>query len=150
MELGIPVTACYFLSIPLWLCCFSIAIWTVLTFRIADKYIPRLAAPAIDRIYQHYARERASYPLPFRKHAIYRVNQDILGDFDTLSAGTAVRYTHSGHSIYDGYIGFFFVDADGKDRRWDIRDHEDPITESVGKRDKPRQGRTAETGESFS
>ena len=131
--LGVPVIADLAISFPIWVLGVVVPLWMLATARVTDKFIPSLTGPVIDRIYRYHDRETASYPLPFKRHAIYRVEEDILGDFDKLGAGTTLRYTHSGYSIYDEYIGFFFVDFDGHDRRWDIRDDEDPIAESKGK-----------------
>lgn len=67
------------------------------------------------------------YPNPFEEGKTYRAKKTILGDFDKITEGTELTYFSTGHSRYDGYIGFFFKDAEGKDRRWDIDEAWDPI-----------------------
>ena len=129
--IGLPVASYLLFDFSLWVLFVTIPLWTLLSCRITDKYIPCITGPVIDRIYQQRVSEKAPYSLPFKKHAIYRVEQDIVGDFDNLSAGTTLRYTHSGQSIYDGYIGFFFVDTEGEIRRWDIHDDQDPVHEAA-------------------
>ncbi|WP_269526837.1 hypothetical protein [Coraliomargarita parva] len=72
------------------------------------------------------------YPIPFEEGVTYRVNQTILGDFDKIKEGTELTYVSTGFSRYDGYIGFFFKDSEGVDRRWDIDESWDPIERSKG------------------
>jgi hypothetical protein len=53
-----------------------------------------------------------------------------VGDFDTVEKDTVLIYESTGFSRYDGYIGFFFSDAEGKKKRWDIRDDMNPAIEA--------------------
>lgn len=55
---------------------------------------------------------------PFRKDASYRVKKSF-SSLDDFVAGEVVRYAGSVYSRYDGMYGFNFVDAEGKNRRWD-------------------------------
>ncbi|ADE53349.1 hypothetical protein Caka_0324 [Coraliomargarita akajimensis DSM 45221] len=73
------------------------------------------------------------YPNPFEEGKTYKVTQTIFGDFDKLEKGTELTYERTGFSAYDGYIGFFFKDSEGKDRRWDIDINWDPIERAKDK-----------------
>lgn len=53
-----------------------------------------------------------------------------MGHFDRISKDERLVYRSTGSSHYDGYIGFFFTDSSGVDRRWDIYDNTDPVEES--------------------
>jgi len=70
------------------------------------------------------------YPIPFQVGAQYEATQDILGHFDRIAKGERLTYKRTGFSHYDGYIGFFFTDSRGVDRRWDIFDDQDPVAEA--------------------
>lgn len=70
------------------------------------------------------------YPVPFEVGRIYRATADILGHFDRVSKDELLTYKSTGSSHYDGYIGFFFTDSRGQDRRWDIYDDMDPVEEA--------------------
>ena len=70
------------------------------------------------------------YPVPFQKGAAYVTIDRIVGDFDTVEKDTVLIYESTGFSRYDGYIGFFFSDSEGKKRRWDIRDGMNPAVEA--------------------
>ncbi|CAA6696723.1 MULTISPECIES: hypothetical protein [unclassified Lentimonas] len=72
------------------------------------------------------------YPNPFEEGERYRVTKTILGDFDKIIEGTELTYQSTGHSSYDGYIGFFFNDSEGNQRRWDIDESWDPIERFEG------------------
>lgn len=70
------------------------------------------------------------YPVPFKIGHVYRVTSDILGHFDRIAKDERLVYKSTGSSHYDGYIGFFFTDASGANRRWDIYDDADPVEEA--------------------
>lgn len=70
------------------------------------------------------------YPVPFEVGQTYRATSDILGHFDRVSKDERLTYKSTGSSHYDGYIGFFFTDSSGQDRRWDIYDDMDPVEEA--------------------
>ncbi len=70
------------------------------------------------------------YPVPFKIGHTYRATADIMGHFDRISKDERLVYLSTGSSHYDGYIGFFFTDPSGVDRRWDIHDDKDPVEES--------------------
>ena len=71
------------------------------------------------------------YPVPFKVGVQYEAAQDILGHFDRITKGERLTYKRTGFSSYDGYIGFFFTDAHGADRRWDIFDDLDSVSEAA-------------------
>jgi len=73
------------------------------------------------------------YKVPFTKDTWYITTCDIIGLFEKLPEGIELKYRSTGHSIYDGMIGFFFKDKDGNDRRWDLYEDFDPEAESIGK-----------------
>ena len=68
--------------------------------------------------------------MPFKAGDQYEATRDILGHFDRIAKGERLTYKSTGFSRYDGYIGFFFTDAGGADRRWDIFDDQDPVAEA--------------------
>jgi len=70
------------------------------------------------------------YPVPFKIGHIYRATVDILGHFDRIAKDEQLVYKRTGSSHYDGYIGFFFTDSRGVDRRWDIYDDTNPVDEA--------------------
>lgn len=70
------------------------------------------------------------YPLPFKIGHTYRATANIMGHFDRISKDERLVYRSTESSHYDGYIGFFFTDSSGVDRRWDIHDDKDPVEES--------------------
>jgi hypothetical protein len=70
------------------------------------------------------------YPVPFEVGRTYRAISDILGHFDSVSKDERLTYKSTGSSHYDGYIGFFFTDSSGQDRRWDIYEDMDPVEEA--------------------
>jgi len=76
-----------------------------------------------------FKRSALWYPVPFIKGHKYAATKKIIGNFETIESGTMLTYQSTGHSSYDGYIGFFFVDAKGERHRWDIYDSLDPISE---------------------
>jgi len=70
------------------------------------------------------------YPVPFEKDHAYVAISDIPGHLDRIEKGERLVYRSTGFSSYDGYIGFFFTDGSGRDRRWDIYDEADPVAEA--------------------
>ncbi len=70
------------------------------------------------------------YPVPFKAGEAYVATATIMGAFDRIEKGERLVYESTGFSRYDGYIGFFFRDSDGKKRRWDIHDDQDPSAEA--------------------
>jgi len=70
------------------------------------------------------------YPVPFEKGKEYAATTDILGHFDRITNGERLIYRDTGFSRYDGYIGFFFTDTNGNDRRWDMYEDLDPVAEA--------------------
>lgn len=70
------------------------------------------------------------YRVPFKIGHVYRATADILGHFDRIAKDERLAYRSTGSSHYDGYIGFFFTDSSGADRRWDIYDDTDPVEEA--------------------
>ena len=64
------------------------------------------------------------YSVPFMEGEKYVATRDILGLCEQLI------YRSTGYSRYDGYIGFFFADTAGADRRWDIYEDQDPLVEA--------------------
>ena len=73
------------------------------------------------------------YSIPFCEGKWYESLSDIPSLFDSFAKGEKLLYLQTAHSIYDGKIGFFFKDANGNDRRWDIDDGLDPDEEVIGK-----------------
>jgi hypothetical protein len=70
------------------------------------------------------------YSVPFTEGVAYIARSTIIGDFDRIEKDSVLVYRSTGFSRYDGYIGFFFTDSDGKKRRWDINDSLDPVSEA--------------------
>ena len=70
------------------------------------------------------------YPVPFEIGRTYQAKTDVLGHFDRIGTGERLIYKSTGSSHYDGYIGFFFTDSSGADRRWDIYDDLNPVEEA--------------------
>ena len=48
---GIPFAACVLLSIPLWWLVVLAPVWSLLTGRITDRWLPQLTGPVIDRLF---------------------------------------------------------------------------------------------------
>ncbi|CAN5878307.1 hypothetical protein BH11VER1_BH11VER1_20480 [soil metagenome] len=70
------------------------------------------------------------YPVPFKIGHVYRATSEVLGHFDRIVKDERLVYKSTGSSHYDGYIGFFFTDSSGAQRRWDIYNDTNPVEEA--------------------
>ncbi len=61
-----------------------------------------------------------NYPL-FRPGATYVTRKAFASMRDSFAAGERLVFVRGAVSIYDDAIGYFFKDAWGRDRAWDIR-----------------------------
>jgi hypothetical protein len=62
---------------------------------------------------------------PFEIGATYRVLKYFVAFDDAFEAGELLVFVRDAYSRYDGMTGYFFRDASGRYRRWDIADDDD-------------------------
>ena len=62
---------------------------------------------------------------PFVPGLVYRVRKSFPAFIGTFEAGELLTFVGDAWSRYDEMTGYFFRDASGRDRRWDISDDDD-------------------------
>jgi hypothetical protein len=62
---------------------------------------------------------------PFEIGATYRVLKYFVAFEDAFEAGELLVFVRDAYSRYDEMTGYFFHDASGRYRRWDIADDDD-------------------------
>lgn len=96
---GVPSAVCSFLSIPLWWVVLLAPVWSLLTGRITDRWLPQLAGPVIDMLFFAIGGERK----PLEQLAPK-------SEFSIETTDSLVRVTHPDGTIeavsWDDLTGF--------------------------------------------